>query len=381
MIQINCIDELFNLEPMKYQSCPASASPEVITEKVNMLINTNNYIYSLKTDGNYGRMIWTDEEFALQSRSISKKTGEYGRLEDKVLFAQDMIKAFSDTTVLIGEIYLDDGVDRDVGTLLRCLPDKAIARQTKIGAKQLKYRIFDCFYYEGKSLLEAPITERIQYLSKAAAAINNPLVSYVKYYEAKPETFWNKLDNILTAGGEGVVLYHKLMTPCEGRTSAGKTLKVKQRLKMEADCFILKTEPPKEDYTGKEITTWQYWENTKTLDKLQGSYYLDFYNGGTLRPITKSYYYGWPGSIVCAVYDDKHEIIPLCKCSNLTEDLMIQLRDNFEKYYLKPCKIDGMAISRNRENDEYSIRHPKLLEIRDDIDINDCTLSKIIGKE
>ena len=53
MIQINCIDELFNLEPMKYQSCPASASPEVITEKVNMLINTNNYIYSLKTDGNW----------------------------------------------------------------------------------------------------------------------------------------------------------------------------------------------------------------------------------------------------------------------------------------------------------------------------------------
>ena len=60
---------------------------------------------------------------------------------------------------------------------------------------------------------------------------------------------------------------------------------------------------------------------------------------------------------------------------------MIQLRDNFEKYYLKPCKIDGMAISRNRENDGYSIRHPKLLEIRDDIDINDCTLSNIIGKE
>ena len=169
------------------------------------------------------------------------------------------------------------------------------------------------------------------------------------------------------------------MLPCEGRTSVWETVKVKRELELEADCIITGIEPPKEDYTGKELITWQYWENTKTLEKLCGSYYLDYYNGGTLRPITKSYYYNWPGSIVCSVFNENDELVELCKCSNLTEELMCGLRDNFEDYYMKPCKVDAMMLSQDKTG-QISLRHPKLLEIRDDIDINDCTLSKIIGE-
>ena len=54
--------------------------------------------------------------------------------------------------------------------------------------------------------------------------------------------------------------------------------------------------------------------------------------------------------------------------------------DNFEDYYMKPCKVDAMMLSQDKTG-QISLRHPKLLEIRDDIDINDCTLSKIVGKE
>lgn len=369
---------LWELEPMKYQSFPSSYTPIQRKERTEMLLNTGNYIYSLKTDGNWARMIWHDGEVIIQTRGISKKTGRYGEIQDKVFFTSAMGEAFHDTTVLIGEVYMDGGVDKDVGTILRCLTPKAIERQR--GDKVLKFRAFDCFYYNGESLLNTPIIERIKYLPRAAQAINHELVSYVKYYEAKPETFWEKLAAILDNGGEGVVLYNKTMTPCEGRTPAGQTLKIKQELALDADCFIYGTEPSKKEYTGKEITTWQYWMDDKTGEKFNGSYYQDYYNGGMLIPITKSYYNDWPGSILCAVYDEEGKPVVLCKCANLTEDFQTKLRDHYEDYHMVPVKVQGMMISKDKTG-TYSIRHPKLMSIREnDIDIKDCTLKKIIGE-
>ena len=369
--------DLFELKPMKYYSFSSAYSPQKRQERLNFLLNTNQYIYSLKTDGNWSRMIWQDGEMILQSRTISKKTGTYGEFQDKVLFADALREAFHDTTMLIGEIYLDDGRDKDVGTILRCLPDKALSRQK--GDKILKYRIFDCWYYNGVSLLDAPIMERIKYLPIAAKAINNPLIDYVKYYEAKPESFFDKLANIFNMGGEGVVLYHKDMRPCEDATPAWQTLKVKQEMSIDADCFIVGTEPAEKNYTGKEIESWQYWMNDKTGEKVLGSYYTSYVNGSMLIPITKSYYHDWPGAIKCAVYNEKHEPIVLCRCSGLTEEFKAQLRDNYDNWHMCPVKITGMMLSQNKDG-EWSIRHPKLVTIRDtDMDVEDCTLKKILG--
>ena len=52
-----------------------------------------------------------------------------------------------------------------------------------------------------------------------------------------------------------------------------------------------------------------------------------------------------------------------------------ELKNNYDKYHMMPVKITGMMIS-----DDNSIRHPKLISIRDtDIDVKDCTLAKIKG--
>lgn len=369
--------DLFELKPMKYYSFSSAYTPQKKQERLKFLLDTNQYIYSLKTDGNWSRMIWMDGEMILQSRTVSKKTGTYGEFQDKVLFSDSLREAFHDTTMLIGEIYLDDGRDKDVGTILRCLPDKAMSRQK--GDKILKYRIFDCWYYNGVSLLNAPILERIKYLPIAAKAINSPLVDYVKYYEAKPETFFDKIDTIFNAGGEGVVLYHKDMRPCEGDTPAWQTLKVKQEIEIDVDCFIYGTEPATQEYTGKEIETWSYWMNHRSGEKMLGNYYLDYVNGATIIPITKSCYHDWPGAIKCAVYDENHNPIVLCKCSGLTEEFREQLKNDYDNWHMCPVKITGMMLSQDKDGN-YSIRHPKLVTIRDtDMDIEDCTLKKIIG--
>lgn len=170
------------------------------------------------------------------------------------------------------------------------------------------------------------------------------------------------------------------MTPVEGRTPAGMTLKVKQELGMDVDAFIIGTAPAKMEYTGKEIESWTYWYDTQREVRLpEGMHYADFVNGKTIIAVTKSFYYELPGAIECAVFDDNGEVYPICKCSNLTDELSEDLRDNFDEYYMKPCKIQGMMLSHNKNDDSISIRHPKLMGLRDDIDVTDCTLTKVIG--
>lgn len=378
MTKIEKDDDLFELEPMRYWSLPAKMSDIERQEKLNLLLSGGEYVYSLKTDGNLIRAIITPERFALQTRGRGRNSGTFGEIQDKVYWADDIANAFKNTTVLIGEAYIDGKVDKDVGSVLRCLSNKALARQK--GENIVKYRIFDCFYYEGKSLLNAPLIERIQYLPKAVAAINNELVSYVKYYAAEPDTFWDRLSRIFAGNGEGVVLYKKTMMPCEGRTPAWQTIKVKRQLTEHIDCFVSGIEPAEKYYSGKEIGEWQYWEDERTGEKKIGDFFPQYYKGESLVPVTKNYYYNWVGAIKCAVYDDSGNIVELCKCSGLTEEMKNDIRDNYEEWFMRPVKIDGMMISKDEKTGTISVRHPKLVSVRDnDISLEDCALEKIIG--
>ena len=171
-------------------------------------------------------------------------------LTDKVLFMDNITRAFEDTTVLLGEIYLPikGSTAKEAGTILRCLPSKAIERQKET---PLHFYIFDCLMYNGEDLTNTPIEERIKYLPRAAEAINSPLVDYAKYYEANEDTFYDRLSRIFEEGGEGVVLYKKTMTPCQDRTSAWETVKVKRELELDADVFITGIQEGKREYSDQ----------------------------------------------------------------------------------------------------------------------------------
>lgn len=363
----------FEMEPERYFSWPSSYDKSRREEKLNQMIACRNYMWSLKTDGNYSRFVLQNGEAKLQTRGISKKTGTYGEVQDKVFFFEDTVNAFSDDTVLLGEIYMPGCIDKDIGSILRCLTPKAIERQKK---EKLRWRIFDVLSFDGKSLMDAPLVERQEYIKKAVERINNPLVVGVKYSELD-DTFYDQLGKIFNAGGEGVVIYDKKGIPEPGKRTAWKTLKIKQEMAQEVDCFIYGTEPAVREYTGKEIETWNLWENVKTGEKLLGEYFSEYRLGSSnLEPISKGYYFGWPGAIYCAVWDEEHKPIVLCKCAGLTEDFKKELKDNYDNYHMMPIKITGMMLS----EDGNSVRHPKLVSIRDnDISVDDCTLAKIKG--
>lgn len=392
---------LRELPPEKYWSLPASYSKEKRELELENMINSNNYYFQRKTDGNYSAFICDfDGDKRIISRGISKTTGEYGRLEDKLFFYDAVAAAFNKPTRIMAEIYYDNGIDRQVGSVLRAatIKSKSIqdenfyheaAKTTKFTAKdrrdiennefrnqKLKWRIFDVWYFDGEDLMSTPWIERQKYVKAAAERINHPLVSYVPFFKMD-NTFYDKLGIIFEEGGEGVVCYKENGLPEPGKRTAHKTLKVKREVENLIDCFIIDTEPAVREYTGKEISNWPFWEDARTGEKLHGEYFSEYQLGRAVRPISKGYYYNWPGAIYVGVYNDDGKIVKLCKVAGLTEDFKIELRDNFNNYYLCPVTIGGMALS---TVNGLSVRHPHLESIRQgDIDATDCTLSKILS--
>lgn len=391
---------LRDMEPEKYWSFPSSYNKEKREDEIEKMISFG-YYFQLKTDGNYSAFICDfDGDKRLITRGISKTTGEYGRVEDKVFFFDSIANAFDKSTRIMGEIYYDNGIDKHVGSVLRCKEQKAKSIQdaeyyennlknTKISAKdrrdiensdffnkKLKWRIFDVWYYNGESLMETPWIERQKLIPEIVKKIDNPLVSGVAS-KKMDENFYDSLGRIFEAGGEGVVCYNPNGMPDPGARTAHKTCKIKQEITTDVDCFIIGTEPAKRDYTGKEYENWIYWLDIKTNELMEGQYFTQYRQGDNLIPITKGYYYGWPGAIFCGVYDKNGEIYNLCKVSGLTEEFKTELRDNYEKWHMCPVTINGMSISKT--GSEISIRHPILKSVRnEDIDIKDCTLEKIL---
>lgn len=370
------------MEPMRYWAPASSMSPETKRLHLEQMIESGNYIWSQKYDGNWSRAVITSERAALQTRGISKKTGTYGEVQNKVFFWNDILKAFTNgDTVILGEIYLPGGIDKDVGSILRCLDDKAISRQKD---KKLEWRIFDVLALDGVNLMNEPVEKRISYIPEVVKRINTPLVTGISYHEMD-KNFFDDINDIFSSGGEGAVCYKKsaIYEPGKRGPHSWDSCKVKQEISADIDAFIIGVEEPTYSYTGKDINSWQLWENTRTGEKVIGEYFGEYQIGGPYNPITKNYYYNWPGAIYLGVYDNNNKIVKLCKVAGLTEEFKTELRDNFDEWYMCPVTIGGMMVSTAQANEDgigISIRHPYIKSIRkNDIDPMDCTLNKILS--
>lgn len=392
-------EKYMSSEAMKYWSFPSGMTKDVKRNHLEKMITSGTYLYGLKTDGNWSRAVVSPEKSVLQTRGISKTTGTYGEIQDKVFFWDAICEAFDKPTVFIGEVCLEGGIDKDVGSILRAKEHKAksiqdeeyykeISKTVKFSAKdkrdiegnafrntKLAYRIFDVLVYEDEDISALPMSERILYIEKVVKKINHPLVRGVKYREMD-ENFFDNLARIFSAGGEGVVCYRKNAPYSPGKRTAWDTVKVKQEIAEDIDCFIYGTEPAAEAYTGKEVGSWKLWKNIQTDEMLFGEYFGAYQDGSmSIIPVSKGHFYGWPGAIYCAVFDENHKPYVICKCAGLTDDFKEELKNNYEKYHMMPIKITGMMVS---ESEGYSIRHPKLVSLRDnDISIEDCTIEKI----
>lgn len=374
-------NDWFELGVQKYWAPTSTTSPEVRRMKLEQAIESGEYIWSEKFDGNFLRAVITPNRNALQTRGISTVTKTYGEVQDKVLFWNSITSAFNNgITVLLGEGYVPGGIDATVGSILRSLPPKALARQKDI---KMEYRIFDVLALDGISFLDKPIEQRIQYIPIVVNRINNPLVKEVTFHDMD-KNFFDDIGEIFARGGEGAVCYKKGVLYAPGkRSSAWTTIKVKQEISSEIDCVIMGTVAGEKIYTGKDMGSWTLWENQRTGELLEGEYFGEYQNGGAYIPVTKNYFHGWPAAIQVGVYNKEGQLIPLCKVSGLTDTFREDLKLNLKDWIGVPVSISGMMVSEAKANSDgegISVRHPLLKRIRnEDIDPKDCTLAKIFN--
>lgn len=370
------------MEAMKYYAPPSSWSDQKKKDHAHSCIFGGDWLGAEKKDGYFTKLIKDEDgNIILYSRS----RGVNGKFADKhewVPHLNPFFEALPTGTCLLGELYFPSKPgSRNVTTIMGCLKEKAIERQTK--GERLHFYVFDCLAWDGRSLINEKFVSRI--LNVELIAKGAYLKEYVSaaWYKSGKE-LWAMLQDILARGDEGVVITHKDGKYEPGKRPSKTTLKIKKELKQTIDCFFTGIgSAPTREYTGKEIETWQYWENLITGDLQQGEYFQTYKAGGNVEPVTKSYFHGWRGSLEIGVlrhkvgskckingvvYEDT-EVFPIGWLSGLTEEM----KANPEKYAFQPIEVTAMEW----DSFNHTLRHGKMVGWRKDLTLKDCTLEKI----
>ena len=288
------------LEPMKYydKADDNSLSANLLTKKYMMIDNFNNeFIATQKWDGEWTMFIKDGDKVLVRSRSLSKVTGVYG---DKTLHVPHITKEMEkwpDGSVVLGELCwgIMGTVSTDVGTILRCLPDKAVARQAN---QKLIVKVFDVLCWNGERLDHKGYGDRLGidvYLFSDNQGYFTPTKVFTENFQAYA-------DEIIRAGGEGIVIQRRDYPYEPGKRSAWKTLKLKQRLE-DMTLKVVATKDPTKEYQGKDEFSWNYWEGIRPDGSvIMLNHYptdIEKLNGAKYRPVSKAYFYGWKMGITC----------------------------------------------------------------------------------
>lgn len=362
--------DFINLPAEKYWSFPASYKGDQKAELKNMIFS-GEYAGARKIDGCYYRFIKDEDgNMILQGRSESVNGGYLDKIE-WVPQLHEFFNSLPNGTCLLGEIYFpnDEGSKR-VTTIMGCLKDKALARQET--GEKLHYYIFDIWAWEGKSLLKTTMEERIDQLVLGWRIYGENFHEWAEYLYGKE--LWDKLQEILAEGGEGVVITRNTSIPEPGKRTARKTLKIKKELETDLDCFLTgEWKPATRPYKGTEIATWQYWENIRTGEKLQGLYYSDYQAGAGIEPVTKAYFFKWASAVGIGMIGKNGEIVNIGWISGISDEVRESITQANSKYFHAVVKVAAMEL----DKESGALRHGKITEFRIDKGWTECSIAQI----
>lgn len=341
------IDDFPMMTPMKYYNNEDTSN----TKRQAMIDNKDGeYIATKKNDGDWAMLIhWSRGKNLIRSRSISKVTGVYGDYTAKVPHIVEEMDSWPDNTVVLAELCWDqDGTNANtVGTILRCLPAKAVERQKE---NKLKAVIFDLLMVDGKDLTN------LGYYFRLEEVLLFPRGLYTYPTEVITQDFAAAADQIIVGGGEGIVIQRCDYTYNPGNRTAWKTLKLKQQLP-EMELKVVGVLEPNMLYEGDCPETWEYkmmicTSNHSTTNSVIGTEML----------VTKPYYFGWKNGITVELPDGTTCDVT----SGLTDDdrewlateAAQQMIDNEELYAV----VKAMSF-----NDKGRLRHPSLVRLRNEV--------------
>lgn len=379
---MNPIDNIkfHELQAEKFWSFPSTFKGDKKAETRNMIFS-GDYVGSRKMDGAYYRFIKDENgEMVLQGRSKGVG-GDYLNKIEWVPQLQPFFDFLPKGTCLLGEVYFPNNEgSSNVTKIMGCLTQKARDRQEK--GDKLHYYIFDVWAYDGRSLLNNKMTDRVAMLEEIRHYINLnyreefQYIHFANYFEGAE--LWEELQRILEMGGEGVVITKKDSKPAPGKRTARKTLKIKKEITDTIDCFFTgRTTPPEKEYKGKSIEDWCYYVRAVTDERLEVKpHYNEMLRGEPIIPVTKSYYFDMAGSLeIGAVKDDK--IVPIGLLSGLSEEI----RSNPLDYKGKVIEVNCMEIQYHEDGRNPGLRHARMIQFRPDKNWRDCNWYDIFREE
>lgn len=335
------INDFQSLVPMRYYN-----NDDTTNKKRQAMIDNfnNDYIASCKKDGDFSMLIhYSKGHNLIRSRSISKVTGVYGDYTAKLPHICEAMDEWPDNTVMLAELCWDEPNTNanTVGTILRCLPAKAVERQKE---KKLKAVCFDCLMLENEDITEHGYYERISRMSGFLSIYKNEYIYPTAFYF---DHFAEAADQIISNGGEGLVIQLKTNPYMPGTRTAWKTLKLKQSLP-EMELKVVGTIEPKKLYMGDCPETWEY----KVYDPEQDAEIL----------VTKPYYFGWQNGIIVELPDGTTTDI----ASGLTDDDRAWLATQDAQDMIRAGDLYAV-IKAMDFSDHGRLRHGYLVRLRNDM--------------
>lgn len=332
-------------------------------EQLKEAAASGDYFSQEKIDGYLGMFIRTPNHSYFFTRTVSKKTGLLTEKIANIPHIQQALDCIPANTIILGEIYYPGGTSKNCTEIMGCLPAKAIKRQEQEGYGLIHYYIYDVLKLDGRDLITEQVNnlDRYNLVKDLFEKHNLGQYDFLRLAENIEENIWEKTCEILEAGGEGMV--YKLKT---GLYEPGKRPSTNLKAKQvdHFDCFIIGFEKPEHDYRGKEIESWQYWENE------DGTLFCgDGYRLG-LKPITKYWYNNWMNSdIKVGVYDENNNVIDLGTIhSGISDDLRADMSKNPDKYLNRVIEVQCMSIDKEAR----TLRHAFLVNFRDDKNKEEC---------
>lgn len=361
------------IEPMLIWKLPAGKE-----SMLSEVCSNGEYFLEEKIDGAFYQFVKTENHSYLFGRTVSKLSGILTEKSDNVPHLKEALSCLPAGTILIGEIYVPGGTSKDTVSIMGCLPALAIKRQEK---EPIHYYVHDIIAYDTVNLIDSPADLRYKILSAIWEKHNLNQYSFLRLATRIDEDMEAEISRILKSGGEGVVLKKKDYPYTPGKRPAWSTIKVKQMDSIDLICtgFCDATK----EYTGKELATWEYWEERGEQSQdgeytwllSEGRYYEDYlHNPHIYRPVTKPYFLGWKTAIRIGAYNDKGELVDLGTVSSgLTDDNKREMTENPDLWLGHVIALDCMQIDKK----EHTLRHPVFKCKREDKDAKDCVISEI----
>lgn len=360
------------IQPMLIWTLPSNKK-----DKLSEICASGEYFAEEKKDGALYQFCRTDKGNYLFGRTVSVKNGLLTNKIDNVPHINSALSCLPCGTVIVGEIYVPGGTSKNVTSIMGCLPAEAIKRQDKQG--KIKYYLHDMIFYNGEDMQSWGAEARYQKLVEAWNKFHLEQFDFLQLAESFDTGIEERLSQILSAGGEGIVLKKKDAPYSEGKRPAWATIKCKQMDTIDLVCTRA-IEATKE-YTGKELETWSYWQERSERDQngeytwlsSEGQYYEDYlHNPHIYRPVTKPYFYGWKTAIGIGAYDDEGN---LKEIGTVSSGLTDEMRAHLDDYVGKIVALQCMSIDRK----EKTLRHPIVKAWRDDKNAAECKLREVFS--